>query len=117
MNVRRGDVVVVNFTPIQPAAGTRPALVVQNDRDNGRMQNTIIAQVTSNISRAHEDTQLLVDPSHRAWSLTGLRFPSVVNCSNLATVRQQHVIRVIGSLPADLMKQVDGCLNAALGLP
>jgi mRNA-degrading endonuclease toxin of MazEF toxin-antitoxin module len=57
----RGSVVVVDFRPADPGAGIRPALVVQNNRDNARMQNTIVAQITSNISRAHEDTQLLID--------------------------------------------------------
>ena len=53
--VQRGDVVVVDFTPTMPAASVRPALVVQNDRDNARMRNTIVAQVTSNLRRAGED--------------------------------------------------------------
>lgn len=117
MSMRRGDIVVVNFIPTQPSAGTRPALVVQNDRDNARMQNTIVVQITSNISRAKEDTQLLVEPHHPAWKSTGLRYPSVVNCSNLATVRRQHVVRVIGSLSTDLMKRVDECLRIAMELP
>ena len=117
MNVRHGNVVIVDFIPTQPSAGTRPALVVQNDRDNARMQNTIVAQITSNISRAREVTQLLVDPGHPSWASTGLRYPSVVNCSSLAAIRQQHVVRVIGSLSADLMKEIDECLKAALELP
>ena len=66
--IRRGRVVLVDFAPTNPASGVRPALIVQNDRDNGRMANTIVAQVTSNISRAHEDTQLLLDPAHSDWT-------------------------------------------------
>ncbi|HUG94493.1 MAG TPA: hypothetical protein VML55_26990 [Planctomycetaceae bacterium] len=30
----RGMVVIVDFTPTNPASGVRPALVVQNDRDD-----------------------------------------------------------------------------------
>jgi mRNA-degrading endonuclease toxin of MazEF toxin-antitoxin module len=61
--MNRGDIVIVDFSPASPSAGIRPAVVVQNDRDNARMQNTIVAQVTSNIRRAQEDTQLLIDPA------------------------------------------------------
>lgn len=69
--MNRGDVVIVNFQPTAQKAKTRPALIVQNDRDNARMANTIVAQVTSNIRRAHEDTQLLIDQKHADWSRSG----------------------------------------------
>jgi mRNA interferase MazF len=114
--MNRGDVVIVDFSPTSPSAGVRPGLVVQNDRDNARMQNTIVAQVTSNITRAQEDTQLLIDRSHVDWQPSGLRLDSVVNCSNLATVRQSDIRRGIGSLSAATMQEIDQCLRSALEL-
>lgn len=75
--IQRGDVVVVDFAPTQPNAGVRPALIVQNDRDNNRTTNTIVAQITSNISRAHEPTQFLIDQNHPDWLQSGLHRPSV----------------------------------------
>jgi mRNA interferase MazF len=116
MNTHRGEVVIVNFAPTIPTAQTRPALIVQNDRDNARMSNTIVAQITSNISRAHEDTQLLIDPGHPDWGLSGLRYASVVNCSSLGYIQQRHILRAIGSLSAQTMQEIDDCLRAALGL-
>jgi mRNA interferase MazF len=48
MNVQRGDVVLVDYLY---AGGdghkVRPVLVMQNDRDNQRLRNTIVAQITS----------------------------------------------------------------------
>ena len=114
--MKRGDVVIVDFSPTTPSAGIRPAVVVQNDRDNGRMRNTIVAQVTSNIRRAQEDTQLLIDQNHADWQQSGLRLASVINCSNLATVRQTDVRRVIGSLSSATLQKIDNCLRAALEL-
>ena len=114
--MNRGDVVIVDFSPANPATGVRPGVVVQNDRDNARMQNTILAQVTSNIVRAREDTQLLIDHNHVDWQRSGLRLQSVVNCSNLATVRQSDIRRVIGSLSSASMQEIDQCLRSALGL-
>ena len=39
----------------------RPALVVQNDRDNARMANTVVAQISGNTARVSEATQHLIE--------------------------------------------------------
>src|SRR5262249_45938779 len=101
--LQRGNVVIVNFSQTNPAAQVRPAVVVQNDRDNGRMANTIVAQVTTTIHRAGQLTQLLIDPTHSDWSASGLRRASVINCSNLATIQQRDVTRTIGTLSASTL--------------
>jgi len=47
---QRGDVVVVAFPFISGGGGkNRPALVVQCDRDNQRLSNTIVAMITGNV--------------------------------------------------------------------
>jgi mRNA interferase MazF len=46
MNVNRGDVVLVDFPFPRGGSKLRPAVVVQNDTDNGRLLNTIVAQIT-----------------------------------------------------------------------
>jgi len=42
---------------------------------------------------------------------------SVVSCINLATVYEDRIDRVIGHLPAAIMRRIDACLKVALGLP
>ena len=44
MKVNRGDVVLVDYPFTSGGAKVRLALVVQNDRDNARMANTIVAK-------------------------------------------------------------------------
>jgi hypothetical protein len=39
-----------------------------------------------------------------------------VQCENLVTIDRQFVIRKIGVLSSALMRQIDDCLKAALGL-
>ena len=73
--MKRGDIVIVDFSLTNPGAGIRPAVVIQNDRDNGRIQNTIVAQVTSNIRRAHEDTQILIDQNSQGLAEVGIASP------------------------------------------
>jgi mRNA interferase MazF len=116
--MKRGDVVILDH-PYSDGSGSkiRPALVVQNDRDNGRLTNTIIAAITRNISRVNEPAQLLIDVMTPAGRPSGLNQTSAVVCTNLFTVSQTKVRRIIGSLPPSLMAKVDDCLRAALGLP
>lgn len=49
---QRGDVVRVQYPFVGGGAGKKqPAVVVQCDRLNAKIQNTVIAMVTGNISR------------------------------------------------------------------
>jgi mRNA interferase MazF len=116
MSVHRGDVVIVDWPFVGGGSKPRPALVVQNDRDNNRLTNTVVAMITSRTHRAHEPTQLLIDIATPEGKQTGLHRSSVVNCVNMFTVEQAKILHVIGTMPATLMQQVDGCLKAALDL-
>ncbi|MFN0197497.1 MAG: type II toxin-antitoxin system PemK/MazF family toxin [Planctomycetaceae bacterium] len=99
-----------------PTAGVRPALVIQNDVDNQRMTNTIVAQVTTTLHRSLERTQVLIDITHPDWIASGLLRPSVINCSNIYTIRQSDVSRVVGTLSVATMQEIDACLRAALAI-
>ena len=52
MTVHRGDIVLFR-AQLTGGTGTkvRPMLVVQNDINNARMANTILAQIVPNVSR------------------------------------------------------------------
>jgi mRNA interferase MazF len=118
MTLQRGDVVLCHY-PFASGTGAkvRPALVVQNDQNNQRLTNVIVAAITTTTHRSGEPTQLLIDPSTPEGQPSGLLRPSVVSCENLATIEQSLVLRTIGKLPAPLMQQVNDCLKASLDLP
>ena len=118
MSVRRGDIILV---PVPFTSGTggkvRPALVVQSDHNNQRLNNTIVAAITKTAHRAgREATQLLIDLTTPEGRQSGLLHTSAVKCEHLATLDQQLILRVIGSLPSATMAEADACLKAALGL-
>jgi len=115
--MRRGEVVIVDFPYTDGnASKVRPALVVQNDRDNDRLRDTVVALITGNTSRASESTQLLIDPNAPDGVTSGLHGASSILCRHLYTVRQALVIRSIGHLSGPVMKEIDLCLKAALGI-
>jgi mRNA interferase MazF len=116
--MERGDVVIVPF-PFQdkPGEKIRPAVIVQGDADNVRLANTILAMVTGNLSDSGQPANLLIDPATPDGAGSGLTGPSLVKCCNLATVRQNRVLRVIGQLANSQIQQLNKWLKAALELP
>ena len=115
--MNRGDVVIVDFSLYDLQDKVRPALVLQNDRDNARMTKTIVALITGNLRRAGEDTQYLLDRTHSDFAACGLHNDSVVNCCNLYTIRQADVSRTMGSVSTQTMNEINQCLKASLGIP
>ncbi len=115
--IERGDVVIVDFPFTDVTASkVRPALVVQNDVDNGRRWKTILALITANLRLAGDPSHLLVDPATPAGASSGLHGPSLVACPNLFTIEQSGVLRAIGTLPAPMIARIDGCLKIALAI-
>jgi mRNA interferase MazF len=118
MPVNRGDVVLTFVANVgSPGGKVRPALVVQSDHNNARLHETIIAAITSNVTRVQEATQLLIDIATPDGAASGLLHNSAVRCERLHSIPQADVRRAIGRLSDALMQQIDACLKAALGIP
>ena len=116
MKISRGDVVLLPISFVS-GQGTkiRPAIVVQEDSLNRRLNSTIVAIVTTTNHRAQmEPTQLFVDVSTADGRKTGLLHDSTVKAEHLDTVDQRDVIRIIGRLSDELMIEVESCMKAAL---
>ncbi len=116
MNIRRGDVVLADYSHALVGTSLRPVLVVQSDFYNQRLTNTVIAQITSTLKRASEPAHFAIDVSTPEGKQSGLLRNSVVSCYNLNTVNEQRIKRVVGRLSAGMMRQIDACLRVALGL-
>jgi mRNA-degrading endonuclease toxin of MazEF toxin-antitoxin module len=118
MKVQRGDIVLARY-PFASGTGAsrRPVLVVQSDAENRRLTNTIVAQITSNLRRTHEPTHLLIAAATPEGAQAGLLHDSLVSCINLATIREDRIDKIIGSLAPTLTPKLNACLKAALELP
>jgi mRNA interferase MazF len=117
--IRRGDVVIVQFPFIGGGQGkTRPAVVVQCDRLNQQIQNTIVAMITGNVRLVgKEPSQFLIDPSTPEGQSSGLAHASAVKCENPMVVVQADIIRTVGHLSDVLILKLNECLKATLELP
>lgn len=88
--MNRADVVIARF-PYAGGVGfkVRPSVVVQCDRLNAQLHNTILAMITGNAALVtREPTQFLIDPATPEGAASGLTHPSAVKCENLMTVPQ-----------------------------
>jgi mRNA interferase MazF len=111
---KRGDVVLVLFPNSDlRTAKTRPALVVQADRLDTGLSQMVVAMITSRMARAGHPSRVTVLLSTDEGQQSGLLTDSVVMTDNLATVIEQAISRVIGSLP---MEDIDVALRHTLGL-
>ena len=117
MNIQRGDIVLVDYPYTSSSeAKVRPVLVIQNDRDNQRLKNTIVAQITSQTQRSLEATQLLIKLATDEGQESGLRQNSVINCINLLTISKDKILGKLGHLPNSTLQKVNNCLKTALEL-
>ena len=79
MILNRGDIVTVLF-PFASGIGAkqRPALVVQNDTNNRRMANVVVAAITTTKHRSWQPTQLLVEFASSVGQQSGISKPTAV---------------------------------------
>lgn len=117
MTMQRSDVILVEI-PFIGAQGSkiRPALVLQNNVLNSQLNETIIAEITSNTRQRSRSNNVLIKLTTPAGSASGLLTDSLVRCNRLHTISQSDIQRVIGSLSADLMQQVEQALRNALDM-
>ncbi len=115
--MRRGDICVIDLDPARgtEARKSRPAVIVSNDGANstatrlGRGVVTVVP-VTSNVQRIHPFQVLL--PA----SATGLVVDSKAQAEQVRSVDVERLQRRVGSVPPDLMTQLDDALRLHLAL-
>jgi len=114
MDVRRGDIVIVDLDPTEGSEqrGTRPCLVVQNNVGNENAPTTIVVPFTTSFGDELYPFEVLVTANE-----SHLQQDSVALCSQLRTVSIDHrITTVVGSVPAERMDDVDTALEYSLGL-
>jgi mRNA interferase MazF len=94
------------------AAKRRPVLVVSSDRFNEtRIATVLVAMITSSLGLERMPGNVLI-----TRNVSGLPKDSVVNVSALATVNKSELWQRVGSLPFDLMREIDSGLRLVFGI-
>jgi mRNA interferase MazF len=93
----RGDVILVFFPNSDlRTAKRRPAVVVQADRLETGLPQTVVAMVSSNLARTGHPSRVTIKKSDPDFAATGLLTDSVIMTDNLATVLEAEVHGKLG---------------------
>ena len=108
----RGDLYFVKFEHGigSEQKGNRPAVILQNDVGNLYSPTLIVATLTS---RTHKKTTL---PTHCLLDNPGLTKPSVLQAEQIFTIDKSRVLRYMGHLSPEEMRQVDAAVKISLAL-
>src|SRR5437867_10719258 len=111
---RRGEIWDVNWSPGRGAEqkGTRPALVIQNDRGNTSPSYPLT--IVASMSRTERELPLHVRiaPSEE----NGLTDFTDVKCEQLMTIEKSRLLRRRGSINSEELGKVDMALKLSLNL-
>jgi mRNA interferase MazF len=111
---RRGEIWDVNWSPGRGAEqkGTRPALIIQNDRGNASPSYPLT--IVASMSRTERELPLHVRiaPSEE----NGLTDFTDVKCEQVMTIEKSRLIRRRGSISSEELGKVDAALRLSLDL-
>lgn len=113
MEIKRGDVLLVNFEPVKGSeqGRIRPAIVIQNNILNKFSPLTIVAPVTSKVYDKEYPTNVFIKKEESA-----LDNDSTVLLNQIRTIDKRRIIRKLGSLDVFLMNKVDLAIKICLSL-
>ncbi len=111
---RRGEIWDVNWSPGRGAEqqGTRPALIIQNDRGNSSSSYPLT--IVASMSRTERELPLHVRIIANAEN--GLTNDTDVKCEQVMTVEKSRLLRKRGSVSAEEMRRVDHAIRLSLNL-
>ena len=111
---RRGEIWDVNWSPGRGAEqqGTRPALIIQNDRGNASYAYPLT--IVASMSRTERELPLHVRiaPSEE----NGLTAETDVKCEQVMTIEKTRLLRRRGSITPEELLKVDLALRLSLNI-
>lgn len=112
---RRGEIWDVNWSPGRGAEqqGTRPALIIQNNRGNASTSYPLT--IVASMSRTERELALHVRISPTPEN--GLTDFTDVKCEQVMTIEKSRLLRRRGVITSEEMQRVDHALRLSLDLP
>ncbi|HEY4389217.1 MAG TPA: type II toxin-antitoxin system PemK/MazF family toxin [Ktedonobacteraceae bacterium] len=111
---RRGEIWDVNWSPGRGAEqqGTRPALIIQNDRGNASPSYPLT--IVASMSRTERELPLHVRIAPHPEN--GLTDSTDVKCEQVMTIEKSRLIRRRGVITPEELQRVDVALRVSLNL-
>ena len=111
--VKRGEIYFANLSPVQGSeqGGTRPVLIIQNDKGNAHSPTVIVLCMTSRIKKETLPTHVVLSGDQ-----TGLPRASMVLCEQIRTIDRGRLLHGVGRLTPEAMARVEAALKKSTGL-
>jgi mRNA interferase MazF len=114
--VKRGEVYLTTLPPANGSEqyGTRPVVVVSNDKFNQKAtwHSIMVVSVTTSPNQSTHATVVFV-----AKGTANLKSDSYILCHQIFVIDKNKLISQIGTLPANNMQDIERALKVALYLP
>jgi len=113
MEIKRGDILLVNFEPVKGSeqGRIRPAIVIQNDVLNKFSPLTIVAPITSKVYEKEYPTNVFIRQDDSV-----LNTDSTVLLNQIRTIDKRRIVKKLGSLDIFLMNKMDLAIKICLAL-
>ena len=110
--IRRGDIYLANLNPFKGSeqGGKRPVIIIQNDVGNRLSPTVIVTAVTSRFFKKR------VLPTHVTLDNAELEKNSLALLEQIRTIDKSRLIRKIGSVPKEKMKEIGEAIHVSLDL-
>ena len=111
--VKRGDIFFADLSPVvgSEQGGTRPVVILQNDRGHRHSPTVIAAAVTSRTTKTPLPTHISVEKN-----AYGLLKDSVILLEQVRTLDKRRLKEKVGHLTDEVMREVDGAIEVSFGL-
>ncbi len=106
--MEKGDIVLVRF-PFSDifSKKLRPALIMAEE---SKFKDIILAFITTQFDQK-EKYDIILTADSKDFKKTGLKKESLLKLNKLTTLNRKMIVGKIGSLPKELMSQVDSNLR------
>lgn len=108
----RGEIWLVDWSPARGSEqkGIRPSLILQSDKGNSNKNypNTIILTITTQGKNIPFHIELKPD------SINGLSKISYVKCEQILTISKKRLVKKIGAINLEFLKEVENGVKLAL---
>jgi len=112
-DIKRGDILLINFEPVKGSeqGRIRPAVVIQNDLLNKFSPLTIVAPITSKVYEKEYPTNIFIRKEDCV-----LNNDSTILINQIRTIDKRRILRKLGSLDMFLMNKVDLAIKICLSV-
>lgn len=109
---KKSDIYLVCLDPVlgSEIGKARPALVVSNDQNNQFSGTVTVLPITSQVTKIYPFEVFL------AREISNLPKDSKIKCNQIRTVDKLRLIKFLGSLPPEKMKEVEQAILIHLGI-